>query len=409
MAHFRRWMRTIVALALLATGVGNTRALEGGDVRPIVMNNVVLISSSRRDGTPELGYGLIVGRSGDLLWIATARHVVVWPPTPAVDTIEFDRGTRVQFLWGGQADIALPPRGAIDPGLDIAFIAVHSPLASGSGMERWRTPVLRLAPAKDEEVRVGGSEKHSLELADASGRVVDAGDGERDLALQGLSAYPGQSGAPLMSTYGVLGMVTASGPGGASEVHAVPIARVQQAAAALHVPWQLSPNEVAGGPVVHVCLRHLGSERPALVIGGTLRLEANAGGGCGDVRGGDVGVLTPDVDVRCLPDKFLVRDAAAGKLAVHCDPRVSGLWTDGSGGAQVEEVSEDDYSFSGLQYGTYGRITGRLTGPASSLIFDGHTVGGQRVFGTGKVSRTRFDLVLTLPDGGRLTASLSRL
>jgi hypothetical protein len=408
MADFRRWLRSIVAMALLATGVGGTWALDGGDLRPIVMNNVVLISSSQRNGSPELGYGLIVGRAGDLVWIATARHVVVWPPTPAVDKIEFDRRTRVEFLWGGQADIALPPRGAIDPDLDVAFIAVRSPLATGSGLERWRTPVLRLAPARDEEVRVGGSNKRSIELADESGRVVVAGDGERDLALRGLSAYPGQSGAPLMSKFGVLGMLTSSGPSGASEVHAVPIARVQRAATLLLVPWQLSPNEIAGGPVVHVCLRHLGTEHPALVLGGTLRIAGDANGGCGEVNGGDVGVATPDVDVRCLPDKFMIRDAAASNLAVHCDPRVSGLWTDTSGGAQVEEVSEDAYSFSGLQYGTYGRITGRLTGWASSLIFDGHTVGGQRVIGTAKVSRTQLDLALTMPDGGRLTASLNR-
>ena len=408
MADLWRRVKWVVVLALLAACGGSAWALDGGDLRPIVLNNVVMITSSQRNGKPEVGYGLIVGRSGDMLWIATARHVVIWPPSPTSDKIEHDPATFVDFLWGGQAALALAPRGAIDRDLDVAFIAVRSPLTATGSFERWRTPVLRVAPAKDEEVRIGGSNKRSIELADETGRLLEAGDGEHALALQGLVAYEGQSGAPLMSKFGVVGLLSSSGPAGATQVNAIPIERVRSAAALLLVPWQLSPNEVAGGPVVHVCLRHLGTEHPALTLGGTLRIAGDATGGCGDVSGGDVSVQSPDVDVRCTPDKFLVRDAAAGNLAVRCDPRVSGLWTNTTGGAQVEDVSEDVFSFSGLQYGPYGRITGRLTGWASSLLFEGHTPGGQRVFGTAKATRTQLDLVLTLPDGGRLIASLNR-
>lgn len=383
------------------------------DLRPILLNNVVLVTAAGPKGELQKGFGFIVARVDDLLWIATAGHVVMWPPSPTDDQIAYDTNAYVE-LYGAPGErkaISAPPKYDKTRNVDVAFFSIRSPRIQGRLFDDWRTPVLRLTPSKGEAVQIAASVQRSIELAPEIGHIEQVPVGGDVLSVIGLVGTKGQSGAPVMSSAGIVGMHVATGFAGPTQAKVIPSALIRSIAIALQVPWQLTSNDAAPDESFHhVCVRHLGSEQPPVRLGASALIAIDKNGGCGDMnQGGELKVLSADFNVRCLPASVILGAAPNAEVALNCEPAVAGQWQQGPlGGAQVTEISERDYAFSGLPFGPCGAISGRLQGSAKSLIFNGQTVAKQVVLGSATVTRSQMLLQLSLPDQTKMSITLLR-
>lgn len=415
MAVFQRilsYASVLLRIGLLLVVTGANAAPP--DLRPIFLNNVVLVTAVDLTGVSQKGFGFIVARVDDTLWIATAAHVLMWPASPTDDQIQYDKNAYVELYNapGQRKVISAPPRYNKSGNVDVAFFSVHSPRPPGRLFENWRTPVLRLTPSKGEAVQIAaGRDRPSIELAPEVGHIEQVPSGGDVLSVSGLVGTKGQSGAPVMSVAGIVGMHVATGFGGPTEVQVIPVALIQSVAIALQVPWQLTSNYAAPDETFHhVCVRHIGAEQPPVRIGASALIAIDKNGGCGDMnQGGELKVMSADLNVRCLPVSVILGTEQNVEVTLNCEPSVAGMWQQGPlGGAQVTELSERDYAFSGLPFGTYGAISGRLRGSAKSLSFDGHTAAEERVLGSATVTRSQMLLQLSLPDQTKMSITLQR-
>lgn len=399
-------------LVCIAAFTGETAgAADGPDVRSIALNNVVKIVARDREGTPRPGAGFIVGRDLDDLWIATAKHVILWPVTHDDDARGYDREASVSFLFA--PGIAGRPAGApiaVPGDADIAFFRVRLPTAV-VGVDSWRTPIMRSNPRVGEEVNLT-IEGNAIKLTHDNGIVGKRAVGSPLIRVTGLRGMRGQSGAPAMTRYGIIGMHVATGFAGPTDVNIIAIDQIEAAAKNLRVRWELVPNDMAPPErAIPVCFGHNGSERPALLVTSAAFPAGPENKWCTEVSVTEVTITPMDPIVRCRPLQVVVQSKNPSPISVTCNPQVAGVWTDlTSGGAQIREIdaSDNDYAFKGIPFSNFGSVTGRLSGPPSSLIFNGENGGGMKVMGSGSVSRTELRLQLTGADGNRLSLVLKR-
>jgi hypothetical protein len=189
-----------LGLAGLA-GAQDTTFLSGEEMAAQLRQNLVWIAAQ---DIGEHGYGLVVGGDAQTLWVLTARHVVVKTAmlgSPAAEVPS--RQIRLRFCAAATNELLTsePWPGWDAGGEDIALLSVARPRAY--------QPVTRALASKvvvGEPVWLLGS-NDECSLVPVQGQVRVLADAAHNLRIDFAGVQGGSSGAPVLSGFGVLGLM----------------------------------------------------------------------------------------------------------------------------------------------------------------------------------------------------------
>jgi hypothetical protein len=205
---------------------------RGYEFTMLLKSNVVRIKStilSENEKTEENGFGFIVGIRNKYAYIVTANHIV-----SLKDPLPGDK-VNVEVTYFMHQDKTFKADSMImsNKALDLALIKVEYPkdlewtqdcLGPEEGIERG-TNVWFLG--RDEEWKVPTT----------NGTINDEPKPQGYFIIDTLPVRPGSSGAPIISEYGILGMLIKDD---GAETQAIPIAKIKQIVdKEWNLPWNL--------------------------------------------------------------------------------------------------------------------------------------------------------------------------
>ncbi|MBY5605577.1 SUMF1/EgtB/PvdO family nonheme iron enzyme [Rhizobium leguminosarum] len=191
--------------------------------------NVVAITARWQDGsTVKTGFGIIVAERNGTLYIATANHIVrgkdpgELAPDPAVRFLEDQGNTYPGHLLASS-----------DPGLDVAVLTVDAPANFF-----WRRDALS---PRASSPRIGSplwfiGRDAQWVLPETPGRVTQIIEAEGLVEASQLDVRVGSSGAPLLTSAGITGMIVVDT---GSTVRAVAIDAIKSTFLKRPLPWDL--------------------------------------------------------------------------------------------------------------------------------------------------------------------------
>lgn len=310
-----------------------------------MLNNVVHVETNMSQG---FGFGFIFGRSGDVLWIATAAHIIFpdlsrVPPQPAA-------GIRVQLR--GRGNWFMPADPPVLASHDIAFIGISAPLAE-AGAVIWRNNVQVDNPTLGQSLRIAAIVGQVGYSPIGTGKVVGTFDAPK---IEIYLGQEGQSGAPVASPEGFVGMYQRS----AGE-RVVPIATVRDEAIKAGKPWQLSPAPQV--PVaVRLCLTPAPGSAELPHINGPAGIVQRDTNNCVQTMSGVNILVSSQPYVLCDPPNVNLPRDPQQTLAVRCYVDPSGVWMSKIDGFVTVEAQGDIWTIEGLHQSKFGAFKGLLTG-----------------------------------------------
>jgi len=375
-----------VARAQLGLGAPESFASEQ------MLNNVVLVEA---DG--EHGLGFIIGRVGDVLWIATAAHVVYpdrhrTPPQPASRIRVQVRGVPTWFSPAEPPDLARN---------DIAFIGVRAPMANMTLALFWRSNVQVSQITPGQPLRIAGMPGLIAYSPSGTGKV----SGTTQLPVIEIAVgmgQAGQSGGPVASAEGFVGMYQKS-----AGDRVVPIGIIHRAALDAGRPWELLPAPLAS-VAVRLCL--------TAVTGGMALPDINGPAGpvkrdtanCVNTKSGMNALVPPQHLVLCDPPQVtLPREPQQQQLAVRCYVDPSGAWMSKTDGYLMIAARGDIWTIGGLSQSKFGAFTGLLSGTPPTLQVQMRTQTGSVATGNLILTPRRLHGLL-LVDGQSFAVDMER-
>lgn len=204
------------------------------DVLETVRDNLVMVECECNGNTTEKGQGFIIGQIDSQVYVATAKHVVVASVPDCPDTVYvtfFSPRAKVERI-----DMRL------DTKHDLAILVVTAP----EGLE-WNKKVLDITtPQIGEWVReFDRDEPWELPPASAEGHIQGApAVGKSHVSFGESDVEGGDSGSPLVTRNGIVGMLQTTGISGNTALHinSIPL-RISTWAEEWHEAWQLKPLE----------------------------------------------------------------------------------------------------------------------------------------------------------------------
>lgn len=336
-----------------------------------LLNNVVQIQVGNNNRSNP-GLGFIFGRDGNIIWIATAAHVVFpdfgrplvveLKPAPGI-TIQ-RRGDSRQWRPTNDPEVAF--------GGDIAFVAVDMPLET-MAPDMWREPVVVVGPEVGDAVRIAGMPSNII-YGDNVGRFIGY-DSEGRMQIENLAGRPGQSGAPVATKNGFIGMYTSS-----AGDRVIPIAVIKNAAVLAHRPWQLSMAPQI--PVsVRVCLDVVGGDRSDISLNGPAGIRRLDELGCVNTKSG-TNKLVSSMYTYCEPSEYEIGRQPEQTVRAKCFINPVGIWqSQAHGGVRISRDGERFWRIEGLNMSPFGWIEGNISGALPNLVIDATTQFGLVVTG----------------------------
>lgn len=347
----RQVFRIYLALTLnmAATAWAQPMGHLGAFTSQQMLNNVVVIEAGK-----EHGFGFIIGRFGDVLWVATAAHVVfadleVTPPRPASNIRVQVRGSPTWFSPAQPPDLAMH---------DIAFLGVTAPQTQTASAIFWRSNV------QVEQLTVG----QPLRILGIDGRIEYGPEGAGTIggtaqtpAIEIVRGKAGQSGAPVATSEGFVGMYQR----GAGE-RVVPISVIQQQAINARRPWEILPAPPPS-VAVRLCLASMAGSQGLPDVngpGGTVKRDAL---NCVNTRSGVNMLVPPQLMVTCEPQTFNLTRDPQQTMEVRCFVNPAGTWRSKIDGFVTVTARGDIWTIDGLGQSRYGNFSGVLTGVPPTL------------------------------------------
>ena len=257
----------MIMFAASASKIATMEAKVAGFVKEERLYNVVKLR-----GAGGRGYGLIIGRREDKLLVVTARHLLHddfvngLPGANAILTVRFYGN---EETWLGVAGGTYEP--ASERVRDVAVIQVVVPSGpDGSGRpymkaDRWREDIVVQDAEVNTRVEFAGT-VDDIGYAGGGGRITRVVEGNA-VEFDGLVGEEGQSGVPVASDRGFLGLYL-----GVGNPDFVSLMDVKNAVEELGPSlWQLLavPEKTK---VMVLCVRLQGAELSDVRISGTLRV-----------------------------------------------------------------------------------------------------------------------------------------
>lgn len=321
-----------------------------------LLNNVVVIEGIHHDGRPILGLGMIIGRSDDFIWVATAKHVVF-----KEDQLLSSAGAspvkslRAKFRNGITWQVAHPPERTM---IDLAFFSLKVPRKE-AGPDLWRENVEILNPAVGTEVRLAGLPR--LIRYGESGAKIARIDPAGNLVIGNLNGVEGQSGAPVATTKGFVGMYVQS-----AGSRVIPMSRIKQEAASAGRPYMLLPAPAEATPV-RLCLVNEDGIRDLPAVVDNRDIKRPDKHGCVATISGPARLRPSDMGISCQPQQFELSAQPHQSLRIVCSIDPAGIWRlKGDGYVEVKKINEELWSIEGFT-SRFGNFSGALRGPSTSL------------------------------------------
>jgi len=221
------WLACVGTLALAQ----DTSFMSGDELAAHLRENLVWIAAQ---DIGEHGYGLVVGGDDATLWVATARHLIVRTAMPGSGVPEVPSrqiGLRLCSAPSVELMAAEPVPDFETGNQDIALLRVARPPGYAPLVR-----ALASEAAVGETVWLLGSNDECA-VVPSTGHVRGLDDASHTLRIDFTGVQGGSSGAPVVSGYGVIGLMK-SADDLTSSVHA--IADLQRRALAVEgVGWQL--------------------------------------------------------------------------------------------------------------------------------------------------------------------------
>ena len=363
----RKILRTLLcALGLCLAQAAHAQVLLGQSesfATEQMLNNVVRVETDT-----SRGFGFIFGRFGDVLWIATAAHVIypdrsLVPPKPGT-------GIRVQFR--GLASWFVPAEPTALASHDIAFIGVSAPLAQTATVF-WRDNVQVDQPTLGQPLRIAATVGRIAYSSIATGKVTGTANAPR---IEIYTGQEGQSGAPVATPEGFVGMYQKS----AGE-RVVTIATVRDEALKAGKPWQLTPAAPLPVPV-RLCLTPAAGSTALPHINGPAGIVRRDAINCVQTMSGVNALVSPQPGVLCDPPQVNLPRDPQQTLAVRCYVDPSGVWMSKTDGYLTVTAQGDIWTIEGLPQSKFGAFNGLLTGPPPRLQVQARTQIGSMASGT---------------------------
>jgi ankyrin repeat protein len=201
--------------------------------------------SNCQGNNAEEGWGLVVGEDSSQVYVAAPRHLFSARTDPKCGpsqvTLLFWQSSQRKWNVNYQKSKLTLPEEFLEA--DIAFLKVPRP-------QGWRTAPPNMAPsstaAKGTPITYLGYKGRPSIPFDA-GRVLETCDsigstGLCSLVVEGISTAPGDSGAPLLISAGVFGIVLSEG----QTLTGIRVDAIRKIASQLGVPWTLFTNAEEG-------------------------------------------------------------------------------------------------------------------------------------------------------------------
>ena len=275
----------LCACATTPTVEEQSKAKTGLIVAQELRQNTVKVTTDKDDG-----FGFIVGEKDGLIYIVTANHVVrgknEFPgdsPSPDSIKVEFyeDRGARKSATL-------------LETSIyDIAILQVTRPPNIS-----WRKKALASTDVKEADKIwfIGREGEWYVPYIPGSINRVDS---KQRITIDNVSVQEGTSGAPLVSSFGIVGMVTSDGKDLVS--YALPIEVIEDAVKSWRRPWELTEfddrNEVIEKAGLEAAEEEEGSKTWMWVLvgiaGALLALGSDSGGTSDDATTGTISVSAP--------------------------------------------------------------------------------------------------------------------
>jgi len=311
-------------------------------------------------GTSRVGSGLIFGRSGETLWIATAAHVV--SSTSSAQKIETLPASAIQVKMKDDSrvwPVSSPPILTVTH--DLAFFGIRVPLAVG-GADMWRNNVQVTTAPPGTSVRIAaipGEIAYGKPGATVAKSAV--------LSFDSLNGLEGQSGAPVATSKGFVGIYTKS-----AGDRVIPIGEIEMSASKAGRPWHLTEAPIEPKSA-EVCLKVRSDYPVRLTIRGDTGAISPDGKDCYSMRSGPAVIFAPpDAGLVCEPSSINLLPGKNQDLMVACGVNPAGTWMSTEYGVLVvSPVSTGTWKAVGLQGPALGGISGTLTGTPPQLFFQG--------------------------------------
>ena len=376
-----------------SAGMEQLRASVEEFARTARLNNVVRIS-----GVRDHGYGLIIGRQFDRLFVATARHILhedFVHGEPGPNSIVQVRLYGFAVLWRAvPGEVYQPPReSGVD---DLAVIQVLVPRdvqEDGSPYlkaDHWREDVIVSDPIPGTAVQLAAM-VHDIGYAGGSARIAQVEDG-RPVAFHALHAEDGQSGAPVATERGFVALYL-----GSVERQAIPLLDIKEVVETVfHKPiWMLRPVE-ARSVSRRLCIQLRSKYKCEVGVSGpwgVVQLDAEM---CGSSATGPHRVFCRRMGVECEPSRFNLSESTVGAVVVECKLDPSGMWrSHGQGYLSLQRFGNNSWNATIDLPRQRGRIVGTVTGSPPVLdLEDGVLRGRYPVSGSIRMSEEGLQLDL---------------
>ena len=295
-------------------------------------DNVVRIEARWSNGVSQSGFGYIVGTAGRRVTVATARHVVA-----TLANSDFQAAQRVEIISrrgaryvGENVDFLKEPNG-VDLGF-VEFVADGLTLFAPAVV----APTL---PAAGEEVWLQGS-KGEVKLNPVSGRI--SSNTPTLVRVAALGGVAGVSGAPVLSSCGIVGLYL----GGDPTANVLQISVVQRQAAAFQRTWTLETTPGCRPTIAVQFMRADSLDVPVSTVAptGSIGLKVP---GIYQLAPGSYGFNFDIKRVECIPRSFVVAVGnPSQKVEVLCSPRLDGKWSSSEADGVVTGMGNGDYELT---------------------------------------------------------------
>lgn len=276
----------LFACATNTTVEEQSKVKNGLIVAQELRQNTVKVTTNRDDG-----FGFIVGEKDELNFIVTSNHVVrgknEFPgdsPSPDSIKVEFyeDRGV---------------PRSAtlLETSIyDIAILQVPRPPNIS-----WRKKALSSKDIKEENKIWFIGREGEWYVPSIPGSINHVESSKQRITIDNVSVQEGTSGAPLVSRFGIVGMVTSDGKDLVS--YALPIEVIEEAVKRWRRPWGLTEFDDRNEVIKKAGLEPVKDEKGSKtwlwilvgIVGALLALDSSDSGSASDDSTGSISVTAP--------------------------------------------------------------------------------------------------------------------
>ncbi len=331
---------------MLAALVAPAAAAPAQDARALAATlrpNTVRIHAVFDRGTEGeesvYGFGFIVGRDGDGLWIATAGHTVWAPKDGEPEKRQADEVRVTYYSAPGARPWARVSAHFDDSGYDLAFL-VAEPLPEVRWIER--STAAESVMEGEQVVHIG----RDLDWHLSPATVDEVEYPKHEIMLRGKVPF-GSSGGPVVSEAGIVGMILTG-------TRVLPIHYGRYFARRNQIPWLLGPHQPSRScEPFEVCFDRtdaVGLGR--LVIQGVDLRASLADGACVTVAPQLRYRLKPDrTGLRCRPDGLTPICGMARRVGWHCEIDIEGTWRSTWGEVQFIPTLSGEYRFFGFADG----------------------------------------------------------